>query len=103
MKKLLLLAALALAAGKAAACYTVYDGNGRVLYQDVKPPVDMSESLRPAMEKRFGAGSHLVFEQANCRPLKPAEWALPRAGTPAAENTILWRGKAIPAPVAGQD
>ncbi|MBA2674603.1 hypothetical protein, partial [Ramlibacter sp.] len=71
--KLALISTLALAAGQAMACYTVYDSSNRVLYQSVQPPVDMSRPLHEALQRRY-PGSSMVFEQgANCTALGVAQ------------------------------
>ena len=51
---------LALAAGQALACYTVYDPGNRVLYQAQTPPVDMSLPLHQTLPQAY-PGGHLVF------------------------------------------
>ncbi len=78
--KLALISTLALAAGQAMACYTVYDAGNRVLYQSVQPPVDMSRPLHEALQRRY-PGSSMVFEQgANCSVLGVAQ-ARPNGAT----------------------
>ncbi|HZY19539.1 MAG TPA: hypothetical protein VFE82_13770 [Ramlibacter sp.] len=59
------LGALALvAAGQAAACYTVYDRNNKIVYNAQKPPVDMSRPLSETLPARF-PGGHLVFDNGS--------------------------------------
>ena len=86
--KLAVLGALLLAGANAMACYTVYDGSNRVVYQGLEPPVDMSLPLSESLAQRFPRGSQLVFDQsANCRPVGLAQ--LPRpSGTDVPPNTI---------------
>lgn len=86
--KIALLAGLLLAGANAMACYTVYDGSSRVVYQGVNPPVDMSLPLHQAMARRFPASAQLVFDQgAPCRPVGMAQ--VPRAaGGDVPPNTI---------------
>ncbi|MES2937789.1 MAG: hypothetical protein V4864_08895 [Pseudomonadota bacterium] len=75
--KLALIGILALAAGQAMACYTVYDAGNRVLYQGVEPPVDMSRPLHETLQRRY-PGASMVFEQtANCGALGVAQLARP--------------------------
>lgn len=79
--KLALLCGLALAGANAMACYTVYDGHARVLWQGTNPPVDMSLPLHEAVQRRFGQGATLVFnESSTCKPLGVAEVARPSVG-----------------------
>lgn len=74
--KLVLLGGLLLAGANAMACYTVYDGNNRVVYQGPDAPVDMSLPLHQALAARFPARSSMVFNQsANCTPIGIAQVA----------------------------
>lgn len=76
--KIALLGGLLLAGANAMACYTVYDGNNRVVYQGVDAPVDMSLPLHEALAARFPARSSLVFNQsATCTPIGIAQVARP--------------------------
>ncbi|GAB3645945.1 hypothetical protein [Ramlibacter alkalitolerans] len=86
--KIALLVGLLLAGANAMACYTVYDGSSRVVYQGVESPVDMSLPLHQALSQRFPRGAQMVFDQtANCRPVGLAQ--LPRpSGTDVPPNTI---------------
>ncbi|MBC5766471.1 hypothetical protein [Ramlibacter albus] len=59
--KLALLCALGLAGANALACYTVYDRNNRVVYNELRPPVDMSLPLHQTLPRRF-PGGHMVFD-----------------------------------------
>ena len=86
--KLGVLCGLLLAGANAMACYTVYDGNSRVVYRGVEAPVDMSLPLHQALETRFPVGSSLVFDQAAmCTPVSIAQIARP-TGPNAPPNTI---------------
>jgi hypothetical protein len=86
--KIGLLCALLLAGGQALACYTVYDGSGRVVYRGADAPVDMSLPLHQALAQRFPGGSSLVFDQqANCTPVGLAQVARP-TGAMVPVNTI---------------
>ncbi|MDE2606950.1 MAG: hypothetical protein KGL68_13605 [Burkholderiales bacterium] len=78
-----------LAGAPAMACYTVYDGNGRVVYQGLEAPVDMSLPLHQALAaSKFPAGSSLVFDEgAICTPVAIARVARP-TGPMAPANTI---------------
>lgn len=73
-----LLCALLLAGTNAMACYTVYDGNNRVVYRGATAPVDMSMPLREAVAQRFPAGSSMVFDlSTSCDPVSIAQVARP--------------------------
>jgi hypothetical protein len=86
--KLALIAGLALAGANAMACYTVYDGSNRVIYQSTEAPVDMSQPLHNALERRFPAGASMVFNQgAVCTPVSLAQVSRPAVGIIPA-NTI---------------
>lgn len=64
--KFALLCALGIASANALACYTVYDRNNRVVYNELTPPVDMSLPLHQALAQRF-PGGHMVFDvNGNC-------------------------------------
>jgi len=63
-----LAAVAAVACGQAMACYTVYDRDNRIIYNDVQPPVDMSVPLHEALAKRFPAGSAMVFNDSRDCP-----------------------------------
>jgi hypothetical protein len=79
--KIALLAGLALAGANAMACYTVYDGSNRVVFQSTEAPVDMSQPLHVALERRFSAGASMVFNQgATCTPVTLAQVARPAGG-----------------------
>jgi hypothetical protein len=86
--KLAVLCGLMLAGANAMACYTVYDGNNRVIYRGLDAPVDMSLSLHEALAARFPTGSSLVFDQApTCTPVSIAQVARP-TGPMVPVNTI---------------
>lgn len=86
--KFALVGALALAGANAMACYTVYDGYNRVVWQGSDPPVDMSMPLHEAMARRFGAGATMVFNQTDsCAPVSVARVARP-VGTTPPPNTL---------------
>jgi hypothetical protein len=86
--KLGVLCGLMLAGSHAMACYTVYDGNNRVIYRGLDAPVDMSLSLHEALAARFPTGSSLVFDQApTCTPVSIAQVARP-TGPMVPVNTI---------------
>lgn len=73
-----LFCALLLAGANAMACYTVYDGNSRVIYRGADAPVDMSLPLREAVAQRFPAGSSMVFDlNTSCEPVSIAQVARP--------------------------
>jgi hypothetical protein len=90
--KLGVLCGLLLAGANAMACYTVYDGNSRVVYRGAQAPVDMSLPLHEALAGRFAAGSSLVFDQtATCTPVGIAQVARP-TGPMVPVNTIRMEG-----------
>lgn len=67
--KLALLPLALLAASQAQACYVVYDRGNSVVYQSERAPVDMSRELHETVPARFGAGSHMMFDSADCAPI----------------------------------
>ena len=82
------LCGLLLAGANAMACYTVYDGNNRVLYRGLEAPVDMSLPLHQALAGHFPAGSSLVFDQSpTCARVNIAQVARP-IGPMVPVNTI---------------
>lgn len=86
--KTTLLCGLLLTGANAMACFTVYDGNNRVIYRGVDSPVDMSLPLHQAVAQRFPAGSSVVFDQAaSCTPVSIAEVARP-SGPMVPPNTL---------------
>jgi hypothetical protein len=83
---------LLLAGANAMACYTVYDGNSRVVYRGVDAPVDMSLPLHEALASRFQRGASMVFEQtAQCTAVGIAQVARPTT-TSVPVNTIRMEG-----------
>lgn len=57
---------LAMAAGQAMACYTVYDARNLIVYSDQTPPVDMTRPLHDTLPARY-PGGHMVFDNGgNC-------------------------------------
>jgi hypothetical protein len=86
--KMMVLCGLLLAGANAMACYTVYDGNSRVVYRGHDAPVDMSLPLHQALAERFPAGASMVFDQtATCTPVSVAQVARP-TGPMVPPNTI---------------
>ena len=71
VKNLALLALLGLAAGNAAACFTVYDRTNAIVYYAQTPPVDMTPPFNDRLQKVF-PGSHLVFGSTTGCPVKQA-------------------------------
>lgn len=69
-RQLIAAASLALLGGNAlAACYTVYDRQGRVQLQSAQPPVDLSQPLHQALAP-LAPGGHMVFDaDAACAEL----------------------------------
>ena len=83
---------LLLAGANAMACYTVYDGNSRVVYRGLDAPVDMSLPLREALVTRFQPGATMVFDQtAECTAVGIAQVARPTGGM-VPVNTIRMEG-----------
>ena len=83
---------LLLAGANAMACYTVYDGNSRVVYRGPEAPVDMSLPLHEALASRFQRGASMVFEQtAQCTAVGIAQVARPTGGM-VPVNTIRMEG-----------
>ncbi|MDB5956828.1 hypothetical protein [Ramlibacter sp.] len=83
---------LLLAGANAMACYTVYDGNSRVVYRGLEAPVDMSLPLRDALVTRFQRGASMVFDQtAECTAVGIAQVARPTGGI-VPVNTIRMEG-----------
>ena len=71
VRNLALLALLGLAAGNAAACFTVYDRSNAIVYYAQTPPVDMTPPFNDKLQKVF-PGSHLVFGSTTGCPVKQA-------------------------------
>lgn len=59
--------ALALVGSQAFACYTVYDGANRVLFQGTQAPVDMSLPLHQTLPTAY-PGGHMVFSAGEACP-----------------------------------
>jgi hypothetical protein len=103
--KIALICGLALAGANAMACFTVYDGNNRVVYQGTESPVDMSRQLHEAVGQRFGSGASMVFNQSNtCTPVSIAQVARPTGrdvppGTIRMERTGRTAGPSSEAPL----
>lgn len=68
LKLALLGSFVALASVNAMACYTVTDSYGRVIFNGVDAPVDMSRQLHETMPYRFPGGSHMVFDNETSCP-----------------------------------
>lgn len=84
--RILFCSLLASASVQAMACYTVYDGANRVLYQGEEPPVDMSLPIHETVPARF-PGGHMVFDtQAACTSVVALRPAPVVGGTPLLTN-----------------
>ena len=61
--------------GASAACYTVFEGGGKVVYQSEKAPVNLVYPLHETVPARFGQGATLVFtsEFGLCTPIGAGE------------------------------
>jgi hypothetical protein len=81
-KNFALVAWLALSAGHAAACFTVYDRTNAIVYYAQTPPVDMTPPFNEKLQKVF-PGSHLVFGSTTGCPVKQSGYnpARPPAST----------------------
>lgn len=66
--RLALAAFAVLSCGQALACYTVYDRDSRIIYNDPNPPVDMSVPLHQSLPKRFPAGASMVWNDSKDCP-----------------------------------
>jgi hypothetical protein len=96
--KLGVLFGLLLASANAMACYTVYDGNNRVVYRGLQAPVDMSLPLHQALEGRFPPGASLVFDQSPvCSPVGIAQVARP-TGPMVPSTRSAWNAPAASCP-----
>lgn len=85
MKRLVILLLLGLASSPAwAECYTVYDRAGRIVYRDVRTPIDLSGSIAAAMRAWF-PGGHLVIGGGTrgCTPIDPRAPVDPMSGAAA--------------------
>jgi hypothetical protein len=82
-KNLALVALLGLAAGNAAACFTVYDRTNAIVYYAQTPPVDMTPPFNDRLQKVF-PGSHLVFGSTTGCPVKQAGYNPSRPPAPTA-------------------
>jgi len=82
IKNFAVLALVALAAGNAAACFTVYDRTNAIVYYAQTPPIDMTPPFNDKLQKVF-PGSHLVFGSTTGCPVKQAGYnpAKPPAAT----------------------
>lgn len=47
-----------------AQCYSVYDRDNQLIFQDTQSPIDMRQPVAEAIRKRFAPGAHLVFTPA---------------------------------------
>jgi hypothetical protein len=68
-------AACVVSLGASAACYTVFEKNGKVIYQSEKAPVNLAYSLHETVPARFGAGATLAFttDFGSCTPIGERE------------------------------
>jgi hypothetical protein len=70
---------------QAMACYTVYDGTNRIVYNAQTPPVDMSYQIHQTLPRVFPGFSHMVFGNEPDCPLEDAR--LRAAVVPVAATT----------------
>lgn len=66
--------------GASAACYTVFQRNGNVIYQSERPPVNLAYPLHETVPARFGAGATMAFttDFDSCRPVGEGEERIKR-------------------------
>ena len=84
--KLACLCVLGLASFSAAACYTVYDRAGQVVYNAQTPPIDMSRPIHETLPAVY-PGATMVFDLGNDCPVEqPARM---RADPPPAKPSPL--------------
>ena len=64
-------AACVVSVGASAACYTVFESSGKVVYQSEKSPVNLVYPLHETVPARFGPGTTLAFtsEFGSCPPV----------------------------------
>jgi len=87
---------LAVASLQALACYTVYDGSNRVMYQGEQPPVDMSQPLHQTVASRF-PGGHMVWgSSTGCQDVVAARPAPVPGGTPLLTDQHTARAMRVP-------
>ncbi len=70
------LAATALAAPQAMACYTVYNKANVVVYSNMSPPIDMRYQIHQRLPAVF-PGGHMVFDASDDCPVVDARIAVP--------------------------
>jgi hypothetical protein len=76
MKRQIAFAAACLVSlGASAACYTVFQRNGTVVYQSERAPVNLAYPLHETVPVRFGAGATMAFttDFDSCRPVGDGE------------------------------
>lgn len=68
--------------GASAACYTVFEKSGKVIYQSEKAPVSLAYPLHETVPARFGAGATMAFttDFGSCIPVGGGEERTKRGG-----------------------
>jgi len=66
-----LVALIALPTGAAANCYSVYDGQNRLVFQSTVTPIDLSGRISDTMRQRF-PGTYLIMipDETDCREMR---------------------------------
>ena len=59
----------------AASCYSVYDNNDQLIFQDIESPVDLRRDLTQEVRAKFGANARMVFTQSEtgCTPVRNSD------------------------------
>jgi hypothetical protein len=89
---------LALLSLQASACYKVYDGANRVVYNAQQPPVNMSYNIHETLPQVY-PGGHMVFDMYIDCPISNQQVALSSA-TPMGARSPAPRRAAPAAPAA---
>jgi hypothetical protein len=66
LRALALLAAAVAADGAHAYCFSVFDGAGRLVYQSVDPPFDLSRPYSESLARTYSPRHHLIVADTFC-------------------------------------
>ena len=68
--------------GASAACYTVFQSGGKLVYQSERSPVNLAYPLHETVPVRFGAGATMAFTNDfdSCRPVGEGEERVKKGG-----------------------
>ena len=92
-------------------CYTVYDGDGRMAFRSVRPPVDLSKALSETVPRLVPNG-HMVFvpDESSCTDveyrvatLTPMAAVQNDAETRGTKVTVYRRSNAALAPTSARE